>query len=98
MIPLTEFCEWAPEKDPEHGNKGEMWFRVTDQPVFAVASFWQCTAKGNAFTMVTCDPNELVAPIHPNAMIAILAPEDHQRWLSCDFDDLVQFQKPYPLA
>jgi putative SOS response-associated peptidase YedK len=36
--------------------KGEMWFSVTDQPVFAVAGFWQRTKEGNGFTMVTCDP------------------------------------------
>jgi putative SOS response-associated peptidase YedK len=56
-----------------------MWFDVTDQPIFAIAGFWQVTAKGPSFAMVTCDPNELVAPIHPKAMITILAPEDHER-------------------
>lgn len=42
-----------------------MWFQVTDQPLFAVAGFWQPTAKGAGFTMVTCDPNPLVEPIIP---------------------------------
>ena len=41
LIPLTEFCHWSRDKDPEHGIKGEMWFGVTDQPIFAVAGFWQ---------------------------------------------------------
>jgi len=76
--------------------KGEMWFDVTDQPVFAVAGFWQVTAKGPGFAMVTCAPNELVAPIHPKAMITILAPEDHQRWLRGSYDDVVALQRPYP--
>jgi len=39
-----------------------MWFDVTDQPVFAVAGFWQVTAKGPGFAMVTCTPNELISP------------------------------------
>jgi putative SOS response-associated peptidase YedK len=31
--------------------------------------------------MVTCDPNELVAPIHPKAMITILHESDWNTWL-----------------
>jgi putative SOS response-associated peptidase YedK len=100
LVPLTEFCEWTPEPiDLEDGKKpvkGEMWYKVTDQPLFAVAGFWQHTAAGKGFTMVTCDPNELVAPIHPKAMITILAPEDQERWLTCDYEEVVKLQCPYP--
>jgi putative SOS response-associated peptidase YedK len=53
-----------------------MWFDVTDQDVFAIAGFWQHTTKKPGFAMVTCDPNELVAPIHPKAMITILHESD----------------------
>ncbi|MGY2733653.1 putative SOS response-associated peptidase YedK [Sphingomonas sp. UYP23] len=73
-----------------------MWFQVTDQPLFAVAGFWQATAKGNGFTMVTCNPNELVAPIHPKSMITVLEPADHDRWLRGSYDDVVALQQPYP--
>ncbi|MDP1026296.1 SOS response-associated peptidase family protein [Sphingomonas sp. KR1UV-12] len=100
LVPLTEFCEWTPDKhdlgDGKPPLKGEMWFAVTDQPTFAVAGFWQETTGGRGFTMVTCDPNELVAPIHPKAMIAILAPEDHDQWLQGSYDEIVALQKPYP--
>lgn len=99
LIPLTEFCEWTPEKHKVGEGapiKGEMWFAVPEQPVFAVAGFWQQTAKGAGFTMVTCGPNELVAPIHPKAMITILHPNDHERWLNGSYDDVVALQQPYP--
>jgi len=100
LIPLTEFCEWTPEPiDLQDGKKpirGEMWFTVTDQPVFAVAGFWQQTIAGNGFTMVTCDPNDLVAPIHPKAMITVLAETDWDRWLRGGYDDVVALQRPYP--
>lgn len=100
LVPLTEFCEWAPKPtDLNDGKKpirGEMWFQVTDQPLFAVAGFWQRTAEGNGFTMVTCDPNKLVEPIHPKAMITILEEKDWDRWLTCSYDDVVQLQRPYP--
>lgn len=100
LVPLTEFCEWTPEPidlgDGKKPVKGEMWFQVTNQPGFAVAGFWQETVKGRGFTMVTCDPNELVAPIHPKAMITILPPEDQDRWLRGSLDDVVSLQRPYP--
>jgi len=102
LVPLTEFCEFTPDKhDLGEGKpplKGEMWFSVVDQPVFAVAGFWQHTAEGNGFTMVTCDPNTLVAPIHPKAMITILDPADIDTWLRGSYDDIVGLQKPYDPA
>ena len=100
LVPLSEFCEWTPEAhdlgDGRKPLKGEMWFQVADQPLFAVAGFWQPTVKGNGFTMVTCDPNKLVAPIHPKAMITVLEPDDHERWLRGSYDDVRALQCPYP--
>jgi putative SOS response-associated peptidase YedK len=102
LVPLTEFCEFTPDKhdlgDGKPPLKGEMWFGVTDQPVFAVAGFWQRTEGGNGFTMVTCDPNPLVAPIHPKAMITILEPGDVDIWLRGSYDEIVALQKPYDPA
>ncbi len=72
-----------------------MWFSVTDPPTFEVAGFWQSTAEGNGFTMVTCDPNKRVAPIHPMAMITILRPEDCDAWLQGSYDDVMALQQPY---
>lgn len=99
IVPLTEFAEFTPDKhdlgDGKPPLKGEMWFSVTDQPTFAVAGFWQQTKEGAGFTMVTCDPNELVAPIHPRAMITILEPGDIDCWLRGSYDDVVALQKPY---
>jgi len=102
LVPLSEFCEWTPEvhdlADGKKPLKGEMWFQVTDQPLFAVAGFWQPTAKGNGFTMITCEPNELVADVHPKAMITVLEVADHDRWLRGSHDDVVALQRPYPSA
>jgi putative SOS response-associated peptidase YedK len=100
LIPLTEFAEWTPERhnlgDGKRPLKGEMWFNVIDQPIFAVAGVWQPLGDKHCFAMMTCDPNELVAPIHPKAMITILHPEDHERWLTGSYDDVVALQRPYP--
>ncbi len=99
LIPVTEFAEWTPDLHDVGGGKpikGEMWFAVPDQPVFAIAGVWQQIGEVKHFAMVTCDPNELVAPIHPKAMVTILAPEDHDQWLSGSYDDAVALQRPYP--
>lgn len=102
LIPVTEFAEFTPEKhdlgDGKPPLKGEMWFAVTNQPVFAVAGFWQPTADGAGFAMVTCDANELVAPIHPKAMVTILRPENVDTWLRGSYDEVVALQRPYDAA
>ena len=49
LVPLTEFCEWTPNRiDPGDGKplKGEMRFAVDDQPIFTVAGFWQQIGSG----------------------------------------------------
>lgn len=48
--------------------------------------------------MITCDPNELVAPIHPKAMITILRPDDVETWLHGSYDEVVALQRPYNAA
>lgn len=99
IVPLTEFCEFTPDKyDLEDGKpplKGEMWFSVADQPVFAVAGFWQANEEGSGFAMVTCDANELVEPIHPKAMVMILDPDDVDIWLRGSFDEIRLLQRPF---
>lgn len=100
IVPLTEFAEFTPEPhnlgDGKKPLKGEMWFSLPDQPVFAVGGFWQDTKVGRSFAMVTCDPNSLVEPIHPKAMITILMPEDVDTWLLGSYAEVLALQKPYP--
>lgn len=102
IVPLTEFCEFTPDKhdlgDGKPALKGEMWFCVTDQPVFAVAGFWQPTDAGNAFAMVTCDANALVKPIHPKAMVTILEERDIATWLQGSYAEITALQKPFEAA
>lgn len=102
LVPLTEFCEWAPKPtdlgDGKKPVRGEMWFRTTDQPVFAVAGLWRRGGEESGFAMVTCAPNDLVAAVHPKAMITVLAPADHDRWLTGSYADALALQRPYPNA
>ena len=90
-IYITEYGPGAPGKLPLY------WFEVPSRPVFAFAGIWRPLAGGmSAFAFLTCEPNPLVAPIHPKAMPVILHEEDFERWLSCLYAEVDQMAVPYP--
>jgi putative SOS response-associated peptidase YedK len=41
------------------------------------------------FAFLTCEPNPVVAPIHPKATPVLLAEEDEAKWLSRSFGEAV---------
>ncbi|MFO1239196.1 MAG: SOS response-associated peptidase family protein [Sphingomonadaceae bacterium] len=82
LVPFTQFAEPAPGKDAATGRPAQYWFNVPAQPVAAFAGLWRPSASGNVFAFLTCEPNPLVAPLHPKAMPVILHPADYRNWLS----------------
>jgi putative SOS response-associated peptidase YedK len=92
LVPVTDFCEWAGEK----GAKVAHWFGLPAEPIFAFAGIWRPTEVGNAYAFLTCDPNPIVAPIHPKAMPVILHREDYGRWLDSEADDACSLATPFP--
>jgi putative SOS response-associated peptidase YedK len=73
LIPATGYFE--PGLGPA-GAKGEILFTVKERPVFFFAGLWE----GDAFTMVTTEPNEFVARFH-DRMPVVLGDEDAVAWL-----------------
>jgi putative SOS response-associated peptidase YedK len=93
LVPVTEFCEW----EGEAGRKRERWFSLPASPLFAFAGVWRPTDEGRrAFAFLTCEPNPLVAPIHPKAMPVLLHPEDYSRWLDAETADACSLAQPFP--
>ena len=82
LIPATRFQEWGGDK----GRRSQHWFSVPSAPIFAIAGIWR-DSKVASFAMLTTEPNELVAWVHPKAMPVILHPEDHERWLTADWKE-----------
>ena len=43
IVPVTKFCEWTAEPDPETKRKRKVWFGLQDSadPVFAFAGIWR---------------------------------------------------------
>lgn len=94
LVPFTEFSEYGP------GPKGAMplyWFSVPSRPVACFAGVWRPLADGSkAFAFLTCEPNPLVAPIHPKAMPVILHDEDEERWLTAPLEEALTLAQPFP--
>ncbi len=91
LVPFTAFAE------PKIGaGREEHWFSIKGEPVSAFAGIWRPSEAGNVFAFLTCEPNPLVAPLHPKAMPVILQPEDYQQWLSADYHEVCSMVAPFP--
>lgn len=73
LVPADGFYEWL--KDGRH--RQAYYLRRRDRRPFAFAGLWE----GDEYTIVTCPPNELVAPLH-DRMPVILAPAEQEIWLA----------------
>lgn len=102
LVPADGFFEWTDivveETDlfgePRKGKprKQPQLITVTDQPVFAFAGMydrWKDRATGAvvfSYTILTCEPNEVVVPIH-DRMPVILRQDRHAAWLDQGLTD-----------
>lgn len=101
LVPFTYFAEPHPQAGKgDDGLPRQVWFSLPDQPVGMFAGLWRQSGRGNAFAFATCDPNGVVAPIHPKAMPAILKPDEWLAWRSDDADLAKRLVRPYdgPMA
>jgi putative SOS response-associated peptidase YedK len=110
LVLADGFYEWlrsTPEATGRSGQKtaaGKQPMRITlasGEP-FAMAGLWETwdAPDGSTlrtFTIVTGEPNELVAPIH-NRMPAILLPEHESIWLDNAAEPAIwqDILRPYP--
>ena len=99
LIPASGFYEWQKR---DGTTKQPMHIGMKDGAPFAFAGLWTTWGAKDAEQLVTCtiitgEPNELVAPIH-NRMPVILAPGDFDRWLDTAAPDAGELLRPYPAA
>lgn len=103
LIPASGFYEWK-----KTGTTKTPYAVVPQgEPVFAFAGLWENwrdKSQGESAewvrtcTIITGEPNELLAPIH-NRMPVILPPEAWGRWLgeeTATRDELQEMLRPYP--
>lgn len=96
LVPFSQFAEPRGCRDPVTGGPGEYWFSLKDDPVAAFAGIWREAEGRRVFAFLTCEPNALVAPLHPKAMPVILAPEDYPRWLAASYEEACTMATPFP--
>jgi putative SOS response-associated peptidase YedK len=83
LIPVTGFYEWDKTKKPSQ----PYYFKMVDDSIFSFAGLydiWIDPQKGEkikSYTIITTQPNELVAKIH-NRMPVILNKDDEELWLN----------------
>ena len=105
LVPVTSFCEYAPGKPAV-----PHWFALgEDRPLFAFAGLWRpwrgtrgtkadpAEGEHELFAFLTCEPNAVVAPIHPKAMPVLLTTADEcETWLSASVAEALALQRPFP--
>ena len=98
IVPVTSFCEWTAEPDPETKRKSKAWFGLSEpqHPLFAFAGIWRPGEGGPFMAFLTCDANETVGAVHPKAMPVMLRPgADIERWLGAERMDACSLAVPF---
>ena len=103
IVPVAQFAEPDPEKPKP---RAERWFARADGAPMFFAGIWR-TWEGDRgpkskpvagphriFSFLTCEPNGVVAPIHPKAMPVVLSPVEARVWLTAEPKDALALQKP----
>ncbi len=100
IVPADGFYEWKQAGK----TKQPLLIRRRDKKPMALAGLWNIWQGKNqeqalsTFTILTCAPNALLAPIH-DRMPVILASEHWDRWLTPDPlkpEDIQNLLAPYP--
>ena len=91
LVPATGFYEWKVMP----GGKQPYLIRLKSGTLFSFAGLWETWAGPDGeirtFSVITTEPNALLARIHER-MPAIIAPEEHARWLDPALQDPAQIQ------
>lgn len=101
LVPATSFCEWTAEPDPATRRKAKVWFGLNEgaAPLFAFAGLWRPSGRDGEppfMAFLTCEPNQVVGPIHPKAMPVMLRPgEEAEHWLSATRADACALARPF---
>lgn len=82
LIPATAFYEWQPLNSKQ---KQPYAIAQTDEQPLAMAGLWEAKTLDNGdilrtFTIITCAPNEALAPFH-DRMPVLLPPDTWADWL-----------------
>lgn len=100
LVVADGFYEW--QRTESNRKKQPFYIQMEDQAPFGFAGLWEKWTDGDGSALETCtilttEPNELMAPIH-NRMPVIIHPQDYDLWLDPDLQDgrhLQHLLRPY---
>ncbi len=104
LVPATAFAE------PQgRGPATFYWFGMASddprrRPPFAFAGLWRRfhgdyrgeKVEMDTYAIITTAPNDLVRPVHPERMPAILDPDGYETWLSGSVEAAGRLLRPFP--
>jgi len=101
LVVADSLYEW--QIIPNSKLKQPMRILLKDEGAFGFAGLWDTWtspvgSEVETFTIITGEPNEVVAPIH-NRMAVILPTQHHEQWLDPKLQDtgkLAELLVPYP--
>ena len=94
LVPASGFYEWQARA----GRKVPWYLHPLDGELFGLAGITAYWNGLRTVSLITTQPNELMAPIH-DRMPVIIAPQDYARWLDAanhDTENLLSYVRPYP--
>ena len=96
LVPADGYYEWSGEE----GRKTPYFVERTDKALFALAGLWEhwMGADGSeieTIVLMTIEPNAELSAIH-DRMPVIIAPEDHETWLTGETDEAAKLIRPAP--
>lgn len=77
LIVADGFYEFTKPENPKQKRKTKWLFTLNDHDWFCIAGVWRAAPDGEAFTMLTMEPGEDVAPYHSRQIVPL--PRD--RWI-----------------
>ncbi len=97
LIPADGFYEW--QRTASNKKKQPFYIHFRNRSLFAFAGLWEQWEGGDGSYLETCtilttEPNELMAPIH-NRMPVIIPKDEYDRWLTAAPSQVQTLMRPY---
>ena len=90
---LSDPCDRVRRNGRTERNKTRTWFSVKYHPVAAWAGLWRESVEwGAVYSSDMTAANEAFQPVH-DRMPVLLMPDEQDRWLHEEFEDLLDLQE-----